>query len=171
MSVEATAVVLAWVAIVMLAFAMAGMLRQLKTLTELVGSRSGPAPGSQRGQRIPDELLAGLTSNGSQREQILAFMDQNCPGCTAIAPALERLAAEGAVDVHLVFRDKAKGVPSGRVSVLEGMGSAFDRLQIPATPFALRISNGGNITDAAAIGSTDRLRAFIDHDTQKEVTT
>ncbi len=166
MSFEATALVLAWGAIVLLAFAMAGLLRQVKALSAALVGEAPEGVGPARGQRVPRELLAGPGSNGGSAD-LLIFMERDCPGCAAIAPELEHLGETSDVPISLVFAERAKPMGNGRFRVLEDMSATFERLQIPATPFAVRVSGEGEIADAAAIGSPEALRRFLKVETRK----
>lgn len=161
MPFEATALLLAWGAITVLAFAMAGLLRQVRTLTALVAGETVPAPGPSAGQKVPPELLAS-SLNGAGPDRTLVFMDGECPGCAAIAPELGRLADDPVVDIYAVFPDRASDLARGRVVALEGMSAAYRRLQVPATPFAVHVGAEGLITDAAPIGSAQALRRFVE---------
>lgn len=161
MSFEATALVLAWGAITVLAFAMAGLLRQVKSLTALIaGEAPSPVPGPGPGQQVPPELVAA-DMNGAGGGRTLVFMDGGCPGCAAIAPELDRLASEPAVHIQAIFPDRATGLTE-RLSALEGMSAAYEQLQIPATPFAIHVGPEGVIADAAPIGSAHALRLFVE---------
>lgn len=160
MSFEATILVLAWGAITLLAFAMAGLLRQLKSLTTLIAGEAVPVPGPSPGQRVPRELIAS-NLNGTGRGRTLVFMDGECPGCAAITPELRRLASDPVMDIQAVFPDRATAL-ADRLTALEGMSAAYERLRIPATPFAMHVGPEGQITDAAPIGSAQALRRFVE---------
>jgi hypothetical protein len=171
MSFEVTALVLAWGAIVMLAFAMAGLLRQVRALTMLVAGGTIPPAGPSPGQKLPADLLSDVFADGKDGGRLLAFMDHDCAGCAAIAPDLVRFGAEGQVDIRLVFRGRARELADGELAVLEGKGAAFERLQVPATPFAVHVTEDGAISHAAPIGSAEALREFVAHSRAQEVTT
>ena len=159
MSFEAAALILAWGALTVLAFAMAGILRQVRALTMLMAGQAAPVAGPQRGALVPPELLAG----GNGRGQLLMFMDRYCPACAELAPELAALGERG-IDVRLVFRDGAKAIAGAELGVLEGMSESFERLGVPATPYAVRVGQGGTIADAAPIGSPEALRGFIERE-------
>ena len=50
------------------------------------------------------------------------------------------------------------------LGVLEGMSESFERLGVPATPYAVRVGQGGTVADAAPIGSPEALRGFIERE-------
>jgi len=99
-----SAVLLAWVALVLLALGLAGLLRQVTVLTRGQAGRSGqsaPAAGSPRstrdlvGFRLPAHGdLAGLVEPGAHRT-VVAFVS---PGCSSCAITLTGLA--GVPDVR-----------------------------------------------------------------------
>lgn len=161
MSFEAAALILAWGAITVLAFALAGILRQVRALTMLMAGQAAPAAGPQRGAIVPPELLAGGTANGGGR--LLVFMDRDCPACAELDPQLAALGVTG-MDVRLVFRDSARAIAGTELGVLEGMSESFERLGVPATPYAVRVGEGGTVADAAPIGSPEALRGFIERE-------
>jgi hypothetical protein len=163
MSFEATALILAWGAIAVLAFAMAGLLRQVRALTMLIAGDLAPAAGPQRGQVVPAELVGGAFANGGGAGRLLVFMDGDCPVCEELAPQLAALGERG-VGVRLVFRDGAKAIAGANLEVLEGMSESFERLGVPATPYVVRVGQGGTIADAAPIGSPEALRRFVERE-------
>lgn len=163
MSFEATALLLSWVAIAMLAFAMAGLLRQIKVLTGLVAAGSSLAgSGPQVGARLPPELRSDTATNEPGRRQLLVFMEEHCPACAAIEPELARLGTTERVDIRLVFSGKAKQTPGHQLTTFEGMSAAFDQLGIPATPFAVRLGADGRIAQTRPVGSPEALRRFVE---------
>lgn len=163
MSFEATAVILAWGAIAVLALAMAGILRQVRALTMLIAGNAAPAAGPQRGQAVPAELLAGAFRNGAGAGRLLVFMDGDCPACAELAPQLAALGERG-VGVRLVFRDSAREIAGAKLGVLEGMSESFERLGVPATPYVVRVGHGGTVADAAPVGSPEALRRFVERE-------
>jgi thiol-disulfide isomerase/thioredoxin len=162
MSFEATALLLAWGAIAMLAFALAGLLRQVKVLTGLINGGPTLAGGPAVGGRLPPELFSDVTTNGSGRGRLLVFMGEHCPTCAAIEPELARISETERIEIRLVFRGSAKPMADGQLPTLEGMSAAFDQLKIPATPFALHIGTDGRIEQARPIGSPEALRQFVE---------
>ena len=162
MSFEATAIVLAWAAILVLALATAGLLRQVKTVMLLVSGAAPPVAGPVAGQKVPPELLDGTANrdaNGTRR-RFYIFMDRDCTGCAAITSELAHLGSDSTAQVSLVFRADPIGDIPHTLHVQEGMGATFSQMNIPATPFAVQVAEDGTILQAGPIGSAELLSAF-----------
>jgi hypothetical protein len=158
LSFEATALLLAWVAIVLLAFAMSGLLRQVHALTT-GAAQTRPQVGPAVGSQAPAVLLDG---NGSSRPSALLFVDGHCETCGEILPEIERIArAEGTPRLALLFPDTAQTVRGGAVKVFQHQAALFDRFRIPATPFGVMVGTDGTVIAAEPIGSTTSLREFL----------
>lgn len=157
MSFEATAIVLAWGAILLLALAMAGLVRQVRYITIAHGAARAMV-GPSRDQLLPAELFDALSLTNS--DTTLVFMDRDCDACTRVLPELERLAEVGHKSFAVVFRHAPKEQVAGRLMVVDHMAAAFERLRVPVTPYAVRVGARGEVTDAAAVGSSEALHAF-----------
>lgn len=158
MDFEASALVLAWVAIILLAFAMSGLTRQLHALSgRSIGleSRLGPTPGDV----APPLDGAHL---GWPHSSILLFADVMCPSCNTVLPVFRSLADKHLeIDFTAVFPNDADGFESGRVRILHGQADAFESFHIPVKPFAVAIAPGGVITDSRPIGNARAMREFV----------
>lgn len=158
MTFQGTALLLAWVAIVLLAFAMSGLLRQIYALSAQRGTSGtaviGPSPGSS----VRD--LLGLLG-GEPRATALFFVDTHCEACSELLPELDRLATvQSDVRVAAVFREGAAGYGDAAFSVLEAQEPLFRRLSVSATPFGLLATADGTVTASQPIGSSSQLRDF-----------
>lgn len=140
MSLELVAVLLSWVAIVLLGLALAGILRQLHELRAQL-ARPTPGVGPAPGQPLPG-ALADVTG-------LLLFASRTCGACTTVLPEAERIADERpGWHLEVLYQDH----PAQR--------HAFEALDIPVTPFAV-IADRGRVTAAAPTGSPAALRALI----------
>ncbi|MFD2078985.1 hypothetical protein SAMN05421678_102248 [Actinopolymorpha cephalotaxi] len=105
------AVVLAWLALVLLAFAMAGMLRQLRDLQAGVASAAG-VPATAGGAAhsalgvgtIPDNPQTPLSVRPRDDAAcaLVLLVDDNCPVCAEVAPYFDDLANKSSAAVDFV---------------------------------------------------------------------
>jgi hypothetical protein len=159
MSVQTTALILAWVAIGLLGLAMSGLVRQIHALAagqRVAGFALGPAIGS------PAPELGG---NGKvwTRPTALLFVDDNCPSCAELLPEFATLAeSTNGAGFAAVFPGSATGFTSSVVQALEGQEAAFERFRIPATPFGVVVGADGLVVAAEPIGSAAALRALVE---------
>jgi hypothetical protein len=185
MSFEATALLISWVAILLLGLVVSGLVRQVHALqagrvrvhASEIGLRQGaPAPEFDR--------LAPARPGTST---LLLFLSEGCAACeeamdevTALAAA-ERLrhvavralfptgvpaagrtpAADGSA--HRANRangNRASGARSA-VAVLAGEARLFERYQVPATPFAVVVDSAGRVTRSEPVGSRHNLQELV----------
>jgi len=145
MSFQNSALLLSWVAILLLALVVAGLVRQVHALSRGAPEPAGlgPAPGTPA--PAFDRLGPGL----------LLFLDRDCGVCTDV------LAAAGALDrpLHAVFAGPPpeEGTPPG-VTVLTGeQDGLFADYRVPATPFAVLVDADGRVRAAQPVGSPEAL--------------
>ncbi|MFA1545649.1 hypothetical protein [Actinomadura chokoriensis] len=145
MSFQNSALLLSWVAILLLALVVAGLVRQVHALSQGAPRQAGlgPAPGTPA--PAFDRLGAGL----------LLFLDRDCGVCTDV------LAAAGALDrpLHAIFAGPPPdgGAPS-RATVLTGeQDGLFADYRVPATPFAVLVDADGRVRAAEPVGSPEAL--------------
>jgi len=158
MSIYTSALVLAWVAIAVLAFAMAGLLRQVHALT---ASRTPvPGLGLSAGEAAPSWSESG---GPPARDTVALFVDIGCGSCERVLRAADRLAAEqdGRLDFIAFFRGEANGFSPSRLEVVADARSVFDRYKVPVTPFAVIVDNRGRVAEATALGSESALGDLV----------
>ncbi|WP_151523879.1 hypothetical protein [Serinicoccus kebangsaanensis] len=152
MSFTASALVLAFVAIALLALGLAGLLRQVSLLTrQLEGGQTARARTSGTsgarttqelvGFRVPDDL-AGQLLDGGSGHTVLAFVS---PGCSSCSLTLRGLAADpavrdGTLALTLVSAGScepglADATGAGRLTCVPQGRALMDRLAVPATPY------------------------------------
>ncbi|MCP9978484.1 MauE/DoxX family redox-associated membrane protein [Actinomadura madurae] len=119
MTFQTSALLLSWVAILLLALVVAGLVRQVHALGQ--GASPRPGPGPAPGTRAPafERLGPGL----------LLFLDRDCGVCTDV------LAAAGALDhpLHAIFAGPAAGrrVPARHDRADRRAGRPVRRLRRP----------------------------------------
>ncbi|TDC62338.1 hypothetical protein E1200_26120 [Actinomadura sp. GC306] len=152
MSFQNSALLLSWVAILLLALVVAGLVRQVHAL-----SRGAPPPhrtglGPAPGTAAPafDRLGPGL----------VLFLDRDCGVCTEVLSAAA--APDGPVPdgpLHAVFAGPpAGGVPPGARVLTGEQDGLFAEYGVPATPFAVLVGEDGRVRAAEPVGSAEALR-------------
>lgn len=159
MSVQAAAIVLAWVAIVMLAAALAACVRALRfheaRLAQLGTQPRRLEPGDRI--RLPDQLSADLAGG----DVLLVFGKSECRSCVEAVRRLGALAsaAPGRVPVVALWRGPApaQGVPAGGVvSHHEHQARAFEELMVGLLPTAV-LARRGRVVASGAVGSPEAV--------------
>jgi thiol-disulfide isomerase/thioredoxin len=159
MSFQSAALLLAWIAIVILAFALAGLLRSVRAL--VAGRtphtlRVGPAPGASLAE------IVDVAELGSGRPTVLLFADESCSVCKAVFPKFNDLAETyRELSFGLMVSGETNGFRSEHVVVRASQQSLFDALAIRMTPFALSLNQDGTILEAEPAGSNERLESMV----------
>jgi thiol-disulfide isomerase/thioredoxin len=159
MSFSAAALTLSWLAIALLALAMAGLLRQVR---EIGASLQG---GGLRTDALGDDFVPeidDLVPPG--KDAVVLFVDSDCEGCREVLPTLGKIASSTSADLGFaaIFAGQQQDVEiPGPVAVRTGGGSLFGRLKIPLTPFAVVVDDQRKIVQAAPIGSPELLEVFV----------
>lgn len=157
MSLGDAALIVSWVAITLLALAMAGLLRQVRELTrrlENPGVEVEPA-----GPRVLHELT---NLDLVQRHSIVLFAADGCKACDEVLPTFDELAAMSPhYNFVVMFDGDQVSVSSANVPTLVGVAPAFVRLGIPVTPFAVVTDDSQTVIQAAPVGSSELLRTFV----------
>ena len=157
MDFDSSALVLAWVAIAVLAFAMAGLLRQVVLLREALMAVHGGGLGPVIGRPAP--VLPGIDYSG--KTTVLLFADDECESCQSILGALSTAADDlGAADVVVLFRVGANGHPVTPDRVFVNQSELFDQLGVNVTPFGVMVDGDARIAAAEPIGSVAMLDEF-----------
>lgn len=161
MSFLASAVLLSWLAILLLAFAMAGLLRQVRILTEERTPAStvvSPLVGT-----TVDSLPAGVTLGRSGSISLTLFASSECSVCKSRLRELQDAAKTLPRDVHVeaVFADDGFEL-SEPLLVRRQQRELFSHLRIPVTPYVVVLSPAGRIAHAVAVGSDSSFREVVE---------
>jgi hypothetical protein len=155
-----SALLLAWVAIVLLGLAVAGLVRQVHALTTPQSGRPyGPPVGGRA--HVP-RRLRGLVE-GNDATTVLLFAEAGCESCERVVPRFAAFCAtEAGAREHALVYDGAAGAAAGPgLRVLEHQAETFDRLAVPATPFAVSLSPDAVVVAAGPVGSPEALDAYL----------
>lgn len=160
MSFTASALVVSWAAIGLLALAMGGLLRQVRELSRKLESPGMPLESDA--PRVVTEL-GELELSSPDAATFVLFVDANCSSCREVVPHFATLAASmpHVNFVTMYERDAIVGVASGSAAVLTDASVAFARLRIPMTPFVAVAGHDFEVVKAAPVGSTALLDEFV----------
>ncbi|GLY90629.1 hypothetical protein [Actinoallomurus iriomotensis] len=154
MSFETTALLLTWVALVLLALVVAGLVRQVHHLTQGprardLGLRTGTsAPALDRVRAEPE------------RATLLLFLSDDCPVCHDVFH--EALGLHGAPAIRAIFAEEAiGGDPPANMTVLPRQAELFTAYRVPATPYGVIIGADGRVRTAEPVGSIRGLHALV----------
>ncbi|MFC4118925.1 hypothetical protein [Nonomuraea zeae] len=157
MGIEAAAILLSWIAIVILAGAVAACVRALRfqeaRLLQVLSQPRRLSPGDR--MMLPRPLAGHLPPGDSI---LLLFGTAECGSCRE---ALRNLAARydaGRKLPHLVaaFRGPAPDVPGPPVTVVTHQAQAFEELNIGLLPFAVLLRDD-EVVAAGAVGSEQSI--------------
>ncbi len=136
MTVVESALILAWLAIMLLAFAMAGLVRQLHSLVHPPGNLQ-PQQSVSPGEALPSAAQQRL----GLRTGILLFVGRNCTLCTQLANDPHVLALAERLGLVVVTRTKAEDWKTRQIPTIEDASDVFDALGIRLTPFAIAVQD------------------------------
>lgn len=175
MSFLESAVLLAWVALVLLALGLAGLLRQVTVLTRGQAGQAagtGRAAGSPRstrdliGFRLPAHGdLASLVEPGAHRT-VVTFVSPGCSSCAVTLAGLTEVPDVRNGSVALVAVSTGSCDPA--VDALAGTGrclaqgrALLEQLHVPATPYLVAVDGAGTIVAAALPDQDTDLTAWV----------
>ncbi|MEX2459514.1 MAG: hypothetical protein WD770_11095 [Actinomycetota bacterium] len=159
MSFETSALLATWIVIALLAFAVAGLVRQVHLIGKAVAVDAQPGP--RLGSRAP--VLNGSHNLGG-KPSVLLFAEAGCSSCEAVLPHFVREAEavpESVARFVAVFTGRSPVEPSRSLSVREDAIEAHRLFDIPTIPFAVALSGSDVVLDAAPVGSPKQLEAFV----------
>ncbi|MCX4472947.1 hypothetical protein OOK41_21975 [Micromonospora sp. NBC_01655] len=161
MSFQTSALILSWIAILLLALTVSGLVRQVHALSsgavqrrpESVGLRPGaPAPG-----------FARLAPGAPAVPLVLLFLEPDCGTCTEVLAEANGHVGRPGLEFRVLYRDnpsaQAAGLP---ITVLGGQAELFERYDALATPFATVVDPAGRVLRAEPLGSRAALRRLLD---------
>ncbi|TDD36982.1 hypothetical protein E1287_09645 [Actinomadura sp. KC06] len=146
MSFQSSALLLSWVAILLLALVVAGLVRQVHALGQGASRPTGlgPAPGTPAPSF--DRLGPGL----------LLFLDRDCGVCTDVLAAADDLGPP----FHAIFAGPPADAASGATVLSGERDGLFADYRVPATPFAVIVGADGRVRTAEPVGSPEALRTL-----------
>lgn len=159
MTVPDGALILAWIVIALLSLALAGVMRQLRVVTQAV-ERAWLGDGL--GQRVGGRLAVEGLDFPTEVPTLLVMADSNCEQCQRLLPHLERLGRSRVGELRLVVAFREDSVPATRgLHVLTNQRALFGRLGVQMTPFGVLLDSEGRIAAGMPLGSPRRLRDLL----------
>jgi hypothetical protein len=154
-SFMATAMVLAWVAIILLTLSVAGLMRQVHMLLTERAADGDATPTDVGSRMLPVELMA------PGGERIVLFASTSCVACTEVMPAMVEYSRNGDRSCTVVTASQRHpDWPDGLV-YHENAADLFERFDIVATPHAMRIVDA-TVVASAPVGSIAALRELME---------
>lgn len=165
MNVDDAALVLAWIAIVLVALAVSGVVRQIRVLT--AGDRGvGRIAGPRAGSILKVQGLGGLVPE--DQPLVVIFMRKGCSSCQVIAPTLSAAADQYREKYELVVAyEGARGheylsANGRRLAVLEHQDDLFNAANVFAAPYAVAVDSTGRVMASGPVGSPERVTEFME---------
>jgi hypothetical protein len=154
MTFTAAALIAAWIAILVLALALAGVLQQMRALVG--GSAGAPrlAVGPIVGRPAPP-----LDGRAVPAPALILFADRDCPSCHEVAPAFG-LRGNGSIRKVLVYEGDAPPAYHG-IDTLVVDRATFDQWNVRVTPFLAAVDEAGTVVSAAPVGSAPVLERHL----------
>ncbi|WUH99511.1 hypothetical protein OHR68_39490 [Spirillospora sp. NBC_00431] len=159
MEIVAAALVLAWVAIILLAFAMAGMLHQLRDVQSALARRTVSG-----GIDVPQELPDAVKPESGRSHAAVLLVDDSCAICAEAVPAFASVAGTGSPDIDFLLLSRK---PLEKLAVERGDvrtvvdGDAYHLLDPGWQPALVIIDGDGTVLEAEPAGSAEAVRAGL----------
>jgi hypothetical protein len=166
-TLEQSALLLSWIAIVLLALGMSGLLRHVVDLRAQLsqGGFGGILRPGLQAPRIPE-------LGDWSRPSLLIFADADCPVCRSLTPTIEALAAaHGECEFMVLYPREAPVEDRFGPRILSNQRAIFDEYRIGFTPFAVGVGEAGLVTDMAPVGSERLLVQFVEAFTSRRSVT
>ena len=158
MSFESAALIATWAAILLLAFMISGLVRQIHALSKSPEPRVvnlGPAVG----QVLPlDEDVKSVFSPPG----VLLFVSSTCPSCRGVLEEVRSLMAKGGLSSVVAIFSNGPGADShDGIPALWAKQAFFQACSIVATPTAVWVSDTWQVLLSAPVGSPEMFRDFV----------
>ena len=168
MSFQTSALLVTWIAIAILAFALSGLLRQLHLIRVALDPQRRVTLGPARGIEAPP--IDGVGLSGRTWPTVVLFMDSDCPACSAIQGELESVVFDG-LEFVAVFAGEADGRFPDGIEIVARNPEAFRKFNISFTPFAVAVDGDGRVAATQPLGSVRSLHEFVSLQRERMATT
>lgn len=158
-----SALLASWIAIALLAFVVAGLIRQVHQLSRSGAGRRG-AP-SQRVGIEPGRLAPGIGELvGDGRNAVLLFLSDTCRTCEQVMAVAndwaERAGGDGPV-VRAVYAEPSVTATNSAVPVLADRVDLFEAYDALATPYVVIVDTSGRVASSEPVGSASALLELL----------
>ncbi|HWM01533.1 MAG TPA: hypothetical protein VNP92_04275 [Actinophytocola sp.] len=151
MSFQTSALIVTWVALLLLALVVSGLVRQVHALS------AGPARPRDRVGPRPGSPAPDLDRLGARPPAVLLFLSSSCHTCTEV---LDETVAVGGLSVHALYAGPAPEQPPGVVAHGD-QDRLFATYDAVALPFAALVDGDGRIAAAGPVGSRAAIRELL----------
>ena len=160
MSLQASALVLLWLLVLVLTCVVVAIARELQRLRLQPGSSGGPA-----GRTVSPALAADLPGRSTPR--VVLFLSTGCSTCERLLPVLDEIAGEYArrgreATFLTVYEESPSLTPLAHVRAVGHQRALFEELAVTTTPTVTVWTVDGTIEIARPVGSPSLLSAAID---------
>lgn len=160
MSFQTSALILSWIAILLLALVVSGLVRQVHALSNGVAQRRPERVGLRPGSSAPG--FARLAPVPPTVPLVLLFLDRDCGTCAEVLAEAAGQADRVGVEFRMLYRDSAPPQAGLPVTVLGGQAELFERYDALVTPFATVVDPTGRVLRAEPLGSRAAMRRLLD---------
>ncbi len=161
MSFGASAMVLTWLAILFLALAVAGLIRQVRILA----------------RSLPESRISFHAARGAEfaarSARLVLFLDTECRTCDALEPDLKELIQLPQPEIVLAFKGSAVWPWLTESTTGNGHGTnpvivpearvLFEKFHVRLLPYLVALDRDDRVLAAQPIGSSSVLRTVISH--------
>lgn len=169
MSFTTAALVVAWLAILVLAFGFAGLMTQVSELRRALGE-AGSGGGQRHGAGAIGLALPASGELATLRPEgggIIAFVSPGCPSCAGVLQDLAATHPRG--ELVVVSTGDCGDLPVGLDATCHPRaGHLLTALRVPATPYLVAVDAAGTITDSILPLDHDDLAHWLDHDAARK---
>ena len=160
LTVLESAVILAWVVILLLCFTMAGMVRQLHALTSRQASGAAVPWDALVCRPVPASLGHRFRSD---RATVVVFAANDCGACDRTVRALPDLVSSlvPSVEVVVAYEGDPLDLDHLGMIVKTHQGDSLAAFNIPALPFGVVVDTSGRVVDAQPLGSPADLERLL----------
>lgn len=158
-----SALIASWIAIALLAFVVAGLVRQVHQLSRSgTGGRGAPP---QRAGIEPGRPAPGIGEiAGEGRTAVLLFLSDTCSTCEQVLAVandwVEGAGGDGPV-VRAVYAEPSVSAAGSAVPVLAGRVDLFEAYDALATPYAVIVDTAGRVARSEPVGSPSALLELL----------
>jgi hypothetical protein len=160
LSAQDSGLILAWIAIILLAFACAGLLRQLRVLQSTQSGGYAPQSlGPTPGEAITPAVAA---RNEWDLANLLLFVRADCQPCSEVLQLMDQQLGEADETAGVaLFASEVNGFHGQTIEAVAHRHEAFEELAIPVTPFLVVVDRSGKVVATAPVSPSDDFARIV----------
>lgn len=157
MSFEIAALIISWLAIALLTFAVGNLLVRLQRLEQAIPAAQANKPYGHLLGKSLRELLGGSLAIPEPR--VIFFLSTTCKSCVSLLDAIRAQSWDAPVALAWIDGDPAMGLPPNVTAIKEGSRISAE-LGVTVTPFVVVANGDGRIIKAGPINNLKSLGAL-----------